>query len=59
MKFKIGRASGYGETTSEKEINTLEELLALATEENEDLVLRRPREDFPDWRIIVYDDYLE
>jgi hypothetical protein len=61
MKFKLTRGSSW-EWSETREINTLEELLALMEEFGHDLVVSHKfgigEEDYA-YRITIYDDYLE
>ena len=61
MWFKVIKASGDYSDGEQKEINSLEELIAFMESVDEDIVITRPLNlDEPkEYRIIVYDDYIE
>lgn len=60
MKFKFRRASeGYFGEREEREFNTLDELVELMENEQEDLIIERPYVDDELYTIVIYDDYVE
>lgn len=62
MKLKLRRASNepMNEVIKEVEINTIEDLIALAREEGSPIILAEYfTDDAEDFSLLVYDDYIE
>ena len=62
MKLKLRRASNEPLSTvvKEVEINTIEDLIALAREEGNPIILAEYfTDDAEDYSLLVYDDYIE
>lgn len=59
MRVKIDKASDWRSPPIEREINTLDELLHLMNEYDDDIVIYRPRSGEDAYRITIYNDYLE
>ena len=57
MKVKITYAD-YNEPRF-KEINTLDELIYLTKEENQDIIIQQDKPKDADLEVIVYNDHLE